>query len=167
NIDYIAKQNKKYKAHSYSFASTIDPTSFLRLQLKYSKGFRAPTSDEMYFTFKHPDFTILPNTNLKPEIAKTKEIAFTLHHNDWGFISTSLFKTNYKNFIDLIFKEKRNFAVDRGGSTLPFSLYQNINRDSAVVKGIEINSKVFLGKMAKFMDGFNLSYKYTYQKGRM
>ncbi|WP_162627381.1 TonB-dependent receptor domain-containing protein, partial [Haemophilus influenzae] len=50
NIDYIAKQNKKYKAHSYSFASTIDPTSFLRLQLKYSKGFRAPTSDEMYFT---------------------------------------------------------------------------------------------------------------------
>ncbi|HHF6941526.1 TPA: TonB-dependent hemoglobin/transferrin/lactoferrin family receptor [Haemophilus influenzae] len=168
NIDYIAKQNKKYKAHSYSFASTIDPTSFLRLQLKYSKGFRAPTSDEMYFTFKHPDFTILPNTNLKPEIAKTKEIAFTLHNDDWGFISTSLFKTNYKNFIDLIFKGEEDFAVGgSGGRTLPFSLYQNINRDSAVVKGIEINSKVFLGKMAKFMDGFNLSYKYTYQKGRM
>ncbi|HHF0158008.1 TPA: TonB-dependent hemoglobin/transferrin/lactoferrin family receptor, partial [Haemophilus influenzae] len=167
NIDYIAKQNKKYKAHSYSFASTIDPTSFLRLQLKYSKGFRAPTSDEMYFTFKHPDFTILPNTNLKPEIAKTKEIAFTLHHNDWGFISTSLFKTNYKNFIDLIFKGEQDFKLVSGGDTLPFSLYQNINRDSAVVKGIEINSKVFLGKMAKFMDGFNLSYKYTYQKGRM
>ncbi len=168
NIDYIAKQNKKYKAHSYSFVSTIDPTSFLRLQLKYSKGFRAPTSDEMYFTFKHPDFTILPNTNLKPEIAKTKEIAFTLHNDDWGFISTSLFKTNYKNFIDLIFKGEEKFNVgDRGGSLLPFSLYQNINRDSAVVKGIEINSKVFLGKMAKFMDGFNLSYKYTYQKGRM
>ncbi|HHF7104214.1 TPA: TonB-dependent hemoglobin/transferrin/lactoferrin family receptor, partial [Haemophilus influenzae] len=167
NIDYIAKQNKKYKAHSYSFASTIDPTSFLRLQLKYSKGFRAPTSDEMYFTFKHPDFTILPNTDLKPEIAKTKEIAFTLHNDDWGFISTSLFKTNYRDFIDLIFKGEENFKLVSGGSTLPFSLYQNINRDSAVVKGIEINSKVFLGKMAKFMDGFNLSYKYTYQKGRM
>ncbi|MEX4141576.1 TonB-dependent hemoglobin/transferrin/lactoferrin family receptor [Haemophilus influenzae] len=167
NIHYIAKQNKKYKAHSYSFASTIDPTSFLRLQLKYSKGFRAPTSDEMYFTFKHPDFTILPNTNLKPEIAKTKEIAFTLHNDDWGFISTSLFKTNYKNFIDLVYRGTQSFKLVSGGDTLPFSLYQNINRDSAVVKGIEINSKVFLGKMAKFMDGFNLSYKYTYQKGRM
>ncbi|HHF7035469.1 TPA: TonB-dependent hemoglobin/transferrin/lactoferrin family receptor, partial [Haemophilus influenzae] len=169
NIDYIAKQNKKYKAHSYSFASTIDPTSFLRLQLKYSKGFRAPTSDEMYFTFKHPDFTILPNTDLKPEIAKTKEIAFTLHNDDWGFISTSLFKTNYKNFIDLIFKKQETFKVGGSGKgeTLPFSLYQNINRDNASLKGIEINSKVFLGKMAKFMDGFNLSYKYTYQKGRM
>ncbi|HHF3618793.1 TPA: TonB-dependent hemoglobin/transferrin/lactoferrin family receptor, partial [Haemophilus influenzae] len=168
NINYIASQKKKYKAHSYSFVSTIDPTSFLRLQLKYSKGFRTPTSDEMYFTFKHPDFTILPNTDLKPEIAKTKEIAFTLHNDDWGFISTSLFKTNYKNFIDLIFKGEKDFTVGtRGGSSLPFSLYQNINRDNASLKGIEINSKVFLGKMAKFMDGFNLSYKYTYQKGRM
>ncbi|HHF2032910.1 TPA: TonB-dependent hemoglobin/transferrin/lactoferrin family receptor [Haemophilus influenzae] len=169
NIDYIAKQNKKYKAHSYSFVSTIDPTSFLRLQLKYSKGFRTPTSDEMYFTFKHPDFTILPNTDLKPEIAKTKEIAFTLHNDDWGFISTSLFKTNYRDFIDLIFKKQETFKVGGSGKgeTLPFSLYQNINRDNASLKGIEINSKVFLGKMAKFMDGFNLSYKYTYQKGRM
>ncbi|HHF3812219.1 TPA: TonB-dependent hemoglobin/transferrin/lactoferrin family receptor, partial [Haemophilus influenzae] len=169
NIDYIAKQNKKYKAHSYSFVSTIDPTSFLRLQLKYSKGFRAPTSDEMYFTFKHPDFTILPNTNLKPEIAKTKEIAFTLHNDDWGFISTSLFKTNYRDFIDLVHKGKRKFKVGKPNDQgeIEFDTFQNINRDSAVVKGIEINSKVFLGKMAKFMDGFNLSYKYTYQKGRM
>ncbi|HHF3400087.1 TPA: TonB-dependent hemoglobin/transferrin/lactoferrin family receptor [Haemophilus influenzae] len=169
NIDYIAKQNKKYKAHSYSFVSTIDPTSFLRLQLKYSKGFRTPTSDEMYFTFKHPDFTILPNTDLKPEIAKTKEIAFTLHHDDWGFISTSLFKTNYRDFIDLVYKGEKKFKVgkpkDQG--EISFDTFQNINRDSAVVKGIEINSKVFLGKMAKFMDGFNLSYKYTYQKGRI
>ncbi|HHV6325707.1 TPA: TonB-dependent receptor domain-containing protein, partial [Haemophilus influenzae] len=140
NIDYIAKQNKKYKAHSYSFASTIDPTSFLRLQLKYSKGFRAPTSDEMYFTFKHPDFTILPNTNLKPEIAKTKEIAFTLHHDDWGFISTSLFKTNYRDFIDLVYKGEKKFKVGKPGDEgeISFSLRQNINRDSAVVKGIEI-----------------------------
>ncbi|HHF3474355.1 TPA: TonB-dependent hemoglobin/transferrin/lactoferrin family receptor, partial [Haemophilus influenzae] len=167
NIDYIAKQNKKYKAHSYSFVSTIDPTSFLRLQLKYSKGFRAPTSDEMYFTFKHPDFTILPNTNLKPEIAKTKEIAFTLHNDDWGFISTSLFKTNYRNFIDLVYKGEKTFSVGNRGGIQSFNTFQNINRDIAVVKGIEINSKVFLGKMAKFMDGFNLSYKYTYQKGRM
>ena len=169
NIDYIAKQNKKYKAHSYSFVSTIDPTSFLRLQLKYSKGFRTPTSDEMYFTFKHPDFTILPNTNLKPEIAKTKEIAFTLHNDDWGFISTSLFKTNYRDFIDLVYKGTRTFKVGKPNDQgeIEFDTFQNINRDSAVVKGIEINSKVFLGKMAKFMDGFNLSYKYTYQKGRI
>ncbi len=121
----------------------------------------------MYFTFKHPDFTIFPNTNLKPEIAKTKEIAFTLHHDDWGFISTSLFKTNYRDFIDLVYKGEQTFSVGNQGGTQSFRTFQNINRDIAVVKGIEINSKVFLSKMAKFMDGFNLSYKYTYQKGRM
>ena len=33
NINYIASQKKKYKAHSYSFVSTIDPTNYLRLQL--------------------------------------------------------------------------------------------------------------------------------------
>lgn len=115
NIKYISNQKKKYKAHSYSFALTIDPTNFLRLQLKYSKGFRAPTSDEMYFTFKHPDFTILPNTDLKPEIAKTKEIAFTLHNDDWGFISTSLFKTNYRDFIDLVYKGEKKFKVGKPG----------------------------------------------------
>lgn len=169
NIDYIAKQNKKYKAHSYSFVSTIDLTSFLRLQLKYSKGFRTPTSDEMYFTFKHPDFTIYPNTDLKPEISKTKEIAFTLHNDDWGFISTSLFKTNYRDFIDLVYKGQKKFKVGKPGDegNIGFDTFQNINRDIAIVKGIEINSKVFLGKVAKFMNGFNLSYKYTYQKGRM
>lgn len=167
NINYIANQRKKYKAHSYSIVSTIDPTKFLRLQLRYSKGFRAPTADEMYFTFKHPDFTILPNTDLKPETAKTKEIAFTFHQNDWGFISTSFFKTDYKNFIDLIFKGEKEFPLVNGGSSLPFSLYQNINRDNAVVKGIEINSKLYLGNILKTLNGFNVGYKYTYQKGRI
>ena len=167
NIHYLANKNKKYKAHSYAFTSTIDPTDYLRLQLKYSKGFRAPTADEMYFTFKHPDFTILPNLNLEPEIAKTKEIALTLHHNDWGFISTSLFKTNYTHFIDLSYLGRKDFAIIGGGNTLPFSLYQNINRQNAKVTGIEINGKLFFGKLAKVFDGFNVSYKYTYQKGRM
>lgn len=167
NVNYIANQKKKYKAHSYSLVSTIDPLDYLRLQFRYSKGFRAPTVDEMYFTFKHPDFTILPNTNLEPEIAKTKEVAFTLHNDKWGFISTSLFRTDYKNFIDLIFRGEKEFKLVSGGSSLPFSLYQNINRDNAVVKGIEINSKFYLGNIHKILNGFNVSYKYTYQKGRI
>lgn len=167
NINYIARQNKRYEAHSYNFVSTIDPTDYLRLQLRYSKGFRAPTADEMYFTFKHPDFTILPNPNLKPEIAKTKEIALTLHNEDWGFISTSLFKTKYTNFIDLVFREQKDFSLINGGSSLPFSIYQNINRENAEVKGIEINSKLLLGKAVNVLKDFNVSYKYTYQKGRI
>ena len=131
NIKEIA-QPKKFSASSYSFGTTIDPLDWLRLQVKYSKAFRAPTSDEIYFTFKHPDFSILPNKNLQPETAKTKELSLTFH-NDMGYITGSVFDTRYHNFIDLSYKGNYNF---KGHSKLlPFSVYQNINRPNAKVTG--------------------------------
>ncbi|MGY4677113.1 TonB-dependent hemoglobin/transferrin/lactoferrin family receptor [Pasteurella sp. P03HT] len=167
NIAYIA-QDKKFKKHSYSLGATFDPLDFLRLQVKYSKGFRAPTSDELYFTFKHPDFTILPNPDMKSEEAKNQEIALTLHH-DWGFISTSVFQTKYRNFIDLAYLGPRNLSNSVGGQAQArdFQLYQNVNVDNAKVKGIEINSRLNLGYFVGLLDGFNMSYKFTYQKGRL
>lgn len=167
NIAYFA-QNRKYKAHSYALTTTLDPTDFVKLQLKYSKGFRAPTSDEVYFTFKHPDFSILPNLNLKPEIAKTQEIALTFHGR-YGFITTSAFKTNYEDFIDLKFVGVKNETNNVGGVSRAqdFLLYQNINRQNAKVTGFEVNSKLHLGEVVELLKGFNLSYKYTHQKGRV
>ncbi|HHE3593984.1 TPA: TonB-dependent hemoglobin/transferrin/lactoferrin family receptor [Pasteurella multocida] len=167
NINYFA-QNKKYKSHSYSFTTTIDPTDFIKVQLKYSKGFRAPTSDEVYFTFKHPDFSILPNVNLKPEIAKTQEIALTFYGRH-GFITTSAFKTKYHDFIDLKLIGVKNEKNQAGGQARAqdFLMYQNINRQNAKVTGFEINSKLYLGELVKILNGFNLSYKYTHQKGRV
>lgn len=167
NINYFA-QNKKYKSHSYSFTTTIDPTDFIKVQLKYSKGFRAPTSDEVYFIFKHPDFSILPNVNLKPEIAKTQEIALTFYGRH-GFITTSAFKTKYNDFIDLKFIGVKNEKNQAGGQARAqdFLMYQNINRQHAKVTGFEINSKLYLGELVKAFNGFNVSYKYTHQKGRV
>ncbi|WP_314816016.1 TonB-dependent hemoglobin/transferrin/lactoferrin family receptor, partial [Aggregatibacter segnis] len=163
NIKEIA-QPKKFSASSYSFGTTIDPLDWLRLQVKYSKAFRAPTSDEIYFTFKHPDFSILPNKNLQPETAKTKELSLTFH-NDMGYITGSVFDTRYHNFIDLSYKGNYNF---KGHSKLlPFSVYQNINRPNAKVTGFEISSHLELSYLTKFLNGFSLSYKYSQQKGRM
>ncbi|HHF6568233.1 TPA: TonB-dependent receptor, partial [Haemophilus influenzae] len=70
-----------YKHHSYNLGLNLDPTNWLRVQLKYANGFRAPTSDEIYMTFKNPQFSILPNTDLKAETSKTKEVAFTFYKN--------------------------------------------------------------------------------------
>ncbi|MGO8077785.1 TonB-dependent receptor, partial [Rhizobium leguminosarum] len=78
NLNAIQKE-AKFKHHSYNLGVNFDPINWLRVQLKYSNGFRAPTSDEMYMTFKHPQFSLAPNTNLKAETAKTKEIAFTFY----------------------------------------------------------------------------------------
>ncbi|HHV6921613.1 TPA: TonB-dependent hemoglobin/transferrin/lactoferrin family receptor, partial [Haemophilus influenzae] len=167
NIAYIA-QEKRFKKHSYSLGATFDPLNFLRVQVKYSKGFRAPTSDELYFTFKHPDFTILPNPVLKPEEAKNQEIALTVHDN-WGFVSTSVFQTKYRHFIDLEYLGPRNLSNSVGGQAQArdFQVYQNVNVDRAKVKGVEINSRLNIGYFFEKLDGFNLSYKFTYQRGRL
>lgn len=167
NIAYIA-QEKRFKKHSYSLGATFDPLNFLRVQVKYSKGFRAPTSDELYFTFKHPDFTILPNPVLKPEEAKNQEIALTVHDN-WGFVSTSVFQTKYRHFIDLAYLGSRNLSNSVGGKAQArdFQVYQNVNVDNAKVKGLEINARLNLGYFWHVLDGFNTSYKFTYQRGRL
>ncbi len=167
NIAYFS-QPKKYSAHSYSLETAIDPTDFLRIQAKYSRGFRTPTTDEMYFTFKHPDFTILPNVNLQPEIAKTKELALTLH-SDLGFISTSLFQSDYDNFLNLKYLGQKAFKnlYESNVPTLQHQLYQNVNMDTAKIKGFEINSQLNLGELWSPLQGLNVNYKLTQQRGRM
>ncbi|EJP74894.1 MULTISPECIES: TonB-dependent hemoglobin/transferrin/lactoferrin family receptor [Campylobacter] len=162
NLD-ILLQNKEFKSDSYIFGLNLDPLSFMRFQVKYSKGFRAPTSDEMYMTFKHPSFSIAPNTNLKAEIAKTKEAALTFYKNQ-SFISFNVFKTDYENFIDLVFLRMKAVEV---GSALQYPFWQNINRDSAKVNGFEISSRVELGDAFSSLEGFRIGYKFTHQKGRM
>ncbi|MCK8925505.1 TonB-dependent hemoglobin/transferrin/lactoferrin family receptor [Haemophilus influenzae] len=163
NIKEFA-QPKKFSASSYSVGTTLDPLSWLRLQAKYGKAFRAPTSDEIYFTFLHPDFSIRPNRDLQAETAKTKELALTLH-NEIGYVTTSVFDTRYRNFIDLAYKGVYN--VKRHSKLRPYHTYQNVNRPNAKVTGWEIAAQISLGKITQFLNGLNLSYKYTYQKGRI
>ncbi|WP_428831885.1 TonB-dependent hemoglobin/transferrin/lactoferrin family receptor [Haemophilus influenzae] len=163
NIKAIV-QPKKFSASSYSVETTLDPLNWLRLQAKYGKAFRAPTSDEIYFTFLHPDFSIRPNRDLQAETAKTKELALTLH-NEIGYVTTSVFDTRYRNFIDLAYKGLYN--VQRHSKLTPYHTYQNVNRPNAKVTGWEIAAQISLGKITQFLNGLNLSYKYTYQKGRI
>ncbi|HHF3832953.1 TPA: TonB-dependent hemoglobin/transferrin/lactoferrin family receptor, partial [Haemophilus influenzae] len=163
NIKEFA-QPKKFSASSYSVGTTLDPLNWLRLQAKYGKAFRAPTSDEIYFTFLHPDFSIRPNRDLQAETAKTKELALTLH-NEIGYVTTSVFDTRYRNFIDLAYKGVYN--VKRHSKLRPYHTYQNVNRPNAKVTGWEIAAQISLGKITQFLNGLNLSYKYTYQKGRI
>ncbi|PRJ10698.1 TonB-dependent receptor domain-containing protein, partial [Haemophilus influenzae] len=152
-----------YKHHSYNLGLNLDPTDWLRVQLKYANAFRAPTSDEIYMTFKHPDFSIGPNTNLKAETAKTKEVAFTFYKEN-SYLTLSAFQSDYRNFIDLVFE--KNKQIDKG-SAIEYPFYQNQNRDQARVRGIEIASRLEMGDLFEKLQGFHLGYKFTYQKGRI
>lgn len=163
NIEYFSK-SKDYSNNSYLFGIDLDPLEFLRVQLKYSKAFRNPTSDELYFTYKHPDFTVVPNWNLSSEIAKTKELSTTLYDN-LGYFTLSIFESKYDNFIDLAYIGAENFQI---GSTqrVNFYKYQNINRESAKVNGYEIDAMLNLGEILDYFLGFHLGFKQTYQKGK-
>ncbi|WP_136472364.1 TonB-dependent hemoglobin/transferrin/lactoferrin family receptor, partial [Haemophilus influenzae] len=152
-----------YKHHSYNLGLNLDPTDWLRVQLKYANGFRAPTSDEIYMTFKHPQFSIQPNTDLKAETSKTKEVAFTFYKNS-SYITLNAFQNDYRNFIDLVEVGERPIE---GGSTIPYPFHQNQNRDRARVRGIEIASRLEMGDLFEKLQGFHLGYKFTYQKGRI
>ncbi|HHF3506804.1 TPA: TonB-dependent receptor, partial [Haemophilus influenzae] len=152
-----------YKHHSYNLGLNLDPTDWLRVQLKYANGFRAPTSDEIYMTFKHPQFSIQPNTDLKAETSKTKEVAFTFYKNS-SYITLNAFQNDYRNFIDLVEVGERPIEE---GSTITYPFHQNQNLDRARVRGIEIASRLEMGDLFEKLQGFHLGYKFTYQKGRI
>ncbi|HHE9016659.1 TPA: TonB-dependent receptor domain-containing protein, partial [Haemophilus influenzae] len=152
-----------YKHHSYNLGLNLDPTDWLRVQLKYANGFRAPTSDEIYMTFKHPQFSIQPNTDLKAETSKTKEVAFTFYKNS-SYITLNAFQNDYRNFIDLVEVGERPIEED---SVVRYPFHQNQNRDRARVRGIEIASRLEMGDLFEKLQGFHLGYKFTYQKGRI
>ena len=167
NINYIA-QNRRFSKSSYSLGLRVEPLDYLRIQAKYASGFRLPTSDEIYFTFKHPDFTVLPNLHLRPETAKTGELSMTLH-GDYGFITTSAFRTDYKDFLDLKYLGKRGFknAYESQIPTLQHEIYQNVNFSKAKVDGFEVSAQLNVGEITPKMQGLNVSYKLTHQKGLM
>ncbi|HHE8993561.1 TPA: TonB-dependent receptor, partial [Haemophilus influenzae] len=173
NINYIS-QPKKFSASSYAFSTKFDPLDWLQIQAKYSKGFRAPTADELYFTFKHPDFTVLPGSQLKAEIAKTKELSLTLHDDEIGFISGGYFITNYDNFIDLDYRGDTDFgsaatgnnAEGASGGQSKYPTYQTVNFAHAKVTGFELKAKFTLGKWVSWLKNVDFGYKLTKQKGK-
>lgn len=76
-----------------------------------------------------------------------------------------MFHTKYDNFIDLAFIGNKQL---HGHSKLvPFSVYQNINRQHAKVTGLDINAKLKLDVFTYRLEGFKLGYKFTYQRGRI
>lgn len=159
---HILTQQKNYKGNSYNIGLNLDPFDFMRFQIKHSNAFRAPTSDELYMTFKfYPSFLLVPNIDLRSEIAKTNEAALTFYKNN-SFITFNIFKTKYDDFIELAQNGRQK--VD---SVLSYERYQAINRDKAYTKGFEINSMLELGEILDKLEGFRIGYKFTHQKGRI
>lgn len=69
----------------------------------------------------------------------------------------------YTDFIDFVFRGLED--IERKSSR-KWSVYQSMNRQNAKAEGIEINSVLKLGELVPAINGTQLSYKMTRQKGR-
>ncbi|WP_424045841.1 TonB-dependent hemoglobin/transferrin/lactoferrin family receptor, partial [Neisseria sicca] len=100
-IPYLGSE-RKHSGFSYGLGLDWKFTPRLNLLAKYSTGFRAPTSDETWLLFPHPDFYLKANPNLKAETAKNFELGLA-GSGKAGNFKFSGFQTRYRNFIELTY----------------------------------------------------------------
>ena len=170
-IPYLGSE-RKHSGFSYGVSFDWKFTPRLNLLAKYSTGFRAPTSDETWLLFPHPDFYLKANPNLKAETAKNFELGLA-GSGKAGNFKLSGFQTRYRNFIELTYMgvssdnpNSPNYAPISDGTALVSSpVWQNQNRSSAWVKGLEFNGTWNLDSIG-LPQGTHAGVNVSYIKGK-
>lgn len=150
------------KGNSYSLGADWRPTDNLTLMAKASNGFRAPTSDELWLLFPHPDFYLKANPQLKSETARNIELGISLHGRA-GSATLSGFHTRYRNFIELAYLGQGVMPFSRG--SFPSTVWQNQNRAAAYVRGVEWKSRWQLDSIG-LPKGLHTGLTATYTSGK-
>ena len=172
-IPYLGSE-RSHSGFSYGVSFDWKFTPHLNLLAKYSTGFRAPTSDETWLLFPHPDFYLKANPNLKAEKAKNFELGLA-GSGKAGNFKLSGFKTKYRDFIELTYmgvssndpKNPRYAPLSDGKDTALVSspVWQNQNRSSAWVKGLEFNGTWNLDSIG-LPQGTHAGVNVSYIKGK-
>ena len=170
-IPYLGSE-RKHSGFSYGLGLDWKFTPHLNLLAKYSTGFRAPTSDETWLLFPHPDFYLKANPNLKAETAKNFELGLA-GSGKAGNFKFSGFQTLYRNFIELTYMgvssdnpNSPNYAPISDGTALVSSpVWQNQNRSSAWAKGLEFNGTWNLDSIG-LPQGTHAGVNVSYIKGK-
>ena len=170
-IPYLGSE-RTHSGFSYGLGLDWKFTPHLNLLAKYSTGFRAPTSDETWLLFPHPDFYLKANPNLKAETAKNFELGLA-GSGKAGNFKLSGFQTRYRNFIELTYMgvssdnpNSPNYAPISDGTALVSSpVWQNQNRSSAWVKGLEFNGTWNLDSIG-LPQGTHAGVNVSYIKGK-
>lgn len=146
--DTYRSKDKEQRYNDSRLSPSINLTwtalDWLALSARYNQAFRAPSLEEKFTTGYHFGFPMgrmnfenrfIPNPNLKPEIARNKELSAKLHFDnfliekDKLFIEGSLFRNDVKDFI--------NLEVFSDNSRIPNrSQYRNIT--DARLQGFEL-----------------------------
>ena len=142
----LENASPKFSATSYSLGIDWKFLPNWTVMAKWSTAFRAPTTDEMWFNFPHPDFTVEANPNLKAETARNLELGIS-GKGRLGNIMLSGFKTDYDNFIDFAYigVKQSSYYNPATGATQARDYHaptwKNVNRDAAQIKGLELSGE--------------------------
>ncbi|HFC8518718.1 TPA: TonB-dependent hemoglobin/transferrin/lactoferrin family receptor [Neisseria weaveri] len=158
-----------HKGNSYSLGFDWRFHPNFNFLAKYSSGFRAPTSDENWLLFPHPDFYLLASPKLKHETAKNYELGIA-GGGKAGEFRLSGFKTKYRDFIELAYLGPSNLTtriamLSNGDKLLGAPVWQNVNRASANVNGIEFQGKWNLDSIG-LSKGMHTGLVASYIKGK-
>ncbi|WP_017651388.1 TonB-dependent hemoglobin/transferrin/lactoferrin family receptor [Fortiea contorta] len=119
---------------------------------QYSRGFRAPTAEDINPAFTNPGlYTVIPNPDLKPESSNNFELGIRGSFPA-GKFSFSGFYNTYNNFID-------TFGRVIPTSGLAVGTFQTVNRGEVRIYGLEAKGELPLGS------GFSLLASTSYAVG--
>jgi hemoglobin/transferrin/lactoferrin receptor protein len=126
---------------------------------QFSKGFRAPTPDQVNngFTNLASGYTSIGNANLSAEQAESAEIGFRGKTESWRY-SVAAFDNRYKDFIS-------QQAVGGAGTTVNPTIFQYVNLASARIQGWEARSEWQMNKLWKTNAGVAYSKGYSEVNG--
>lgn len=129
---------------------------------KYAYSFKAPTPEELYYSFERnpiPNMKviILANPDLKPETSNSIEIGVRQNHSAFNWELAGYYN-DYNDFINSV-----SWTEIRNGARYMYSKNENI--DNARIYGAELSSALQLGSVTSLPTGTYLRLTGAWSKG--
>ena len=139
-------------------------TETLSAYVGYSEGFRAPPYDDVNVGFENllAGYKTISNSALQSERSRGVELGARFA-NSWSELSWTLFRNDYKNFIESLALAPQFLATRGIDPADGFLTFQSINRAKARIQGSEASASVafrsgFSGRLAiAYADGEDLT----------
>ncbi|TCN83004.1 TonB-dependent hemoglobin/transferrin/lactoferrin family receptor [Vibrio crassostreae] len=121
-----------------------------------SQGFRAPSFDELYYTYDNPGHGYVndPNPALKSETSISYELGYR-HNTQASSSEIAAYYSDYDDFIETVVTKKV------GGTTH----YSNVNLDSATIKGVEFSNTLLWDVLVGAPAGISTHFVASYTEG--
>ncbi|NVN80866.1 MULTISPECIES: TonB-dependent hemoglobin/transferrin/lactoferrin family receptor [unclassified Vibrio] len=121
-----------------------------------SQGFRAPSFDELYYTYDNPGHGYVndPNPDLKSETSISYELGYR-HNTQASSSEIAAYYSDYDDFIETVITKKENGMTH----------YSNVNLDSATIKGVEFSNTLLWDVLVGAPEGISTHFVASYTEG--